>query len=40
MADIHWLGFDWKGGLFFASDYYDKCYEIAVDWIKRGLAYV
>ena len=40
MADIHWLGFDWKGGLFFASEYYDKCYEIAVDWIKRGLAYV
>ena len=40
MEDIHWLGFDWKGGLFFASEYYDKCYEIAVDWIKRGLAYV
>ena len=31
MEDIHWLGFDWKGGLFFASEYYDKCYEIAVD---------
>lgn len=40
MADIRWLGFDWKGGLFFASEYYQKCYEIAVDWIKRGLAYV
>ena len=39
-ADIRWLGFDWKGGLFFASEYYDKCYEIAVDWIRRGLAYV
>ncbi len=38
--DIHWLGFDWTGGLFYASDYYDKCYEIAEDWIKRGLAYV
>ncbi len=40
MADIRWLGFDWNGGLFYASDYYEKCYEIAVDWIKRGLAYV
>ena len=38
--DIHWLGFDWTGGLFYASDYYDKCYEIAEDWIMRGLAYV
>ena len=31
--DIHWLGFHWTGGLFYASDYYDKCYEIAEDWI-------
>ena len=38
--DIHWLGFDWNGGLYYASDYYDKCYEIAEDWINRGLAYV
>ena len=40
MADIRWLGFEWTGGLFFASDYYEKCYEIAEDWIKRDLAYV
>ncbi len=39
-ADIRWMGFDWKGGLHFASEYYPKCYEIAVDWIRRGLAYV
>ena len=38
--DIRWLGFDWTGGLFYASDYYDLCYEIAEDWILRGLAYV
>ena len=38
--DIRWLGFDWTGGLFYASDYYDRCYEIAEDWIIRGLAYV
>ncbi len=38
--DIHWLGFHWTGGLYFASDYYEKLYEIAEDWIKRDLAYV
>ena len=38
--DINWLGFHWTGGLYYASDYYDQCYEIAEDWIKRGLAYV
>lgn len=40
MEDIHWLGFDWNGGLYYASDYYQKFYDIAVEWIKRGLAYV
>ena len=40
MEDIHWLGFHWDGGLFYASQYYQACYDIAVDWIKRGLAYV
>ncbi len=40
MEDIHWLGFDWDGGLFFASQYYQQFYEIAEDWIRRGLAYV
>ena len=40
MEDIHWLGFEWKGGLFFASEYYQTCYDIAEDWISRGLAYV
>ncbi|MDD3921895.1 MAG: glutamate--tRNA ligase family protein, partial [Eubacteriales bacterium] len=40
MEDIRWLGFDWKGGLFFASEYYQQCYDIAMDWIHRGLAYV
>ena len=40
MEDIRWLGFEWKGGLFYASEYYDKLYEIAEDFILRGLAYV
>ena len=38
--DIRWLGFDWKGGLYYASDYYDRLYDIAEDFIRRGLAYV
>ncbi len=38
--DIQWLGFHWTGGLYYASDYYDKLYEIAEDWIRRDLAYV
>ena len=38
--DIRWLGFSWKGGLFFASQYYEKCYELAESLIERGLAYV
>lgn len=40
MEDIHWLGFEWNGGLFYASDYYQRLYDIAVDFIKRGLAYI
>ena len=38
--DIEWLGFHWTGGLFFASDYYQRLYDIAEDFISRGLAYV
>ena len=38
--DIKWLGFDWGDRKFFASDYFDKQYEFAVELIKRGLAYV
>ena len=38
--DIHWLGFDWGDRFYFASDYFDKMYEYAVELIKKGLAYV
>jgi glutaminyl-tRNA synthetase len=38
--DIKWLGFDWGDRLYFASDYFDKMYEYAVDLIKKGKAYV
>src|SRR5947199_888201 len=37
--DVKWLGFEWDG-LFFASDYFERLYEFAVDLIRRGLAYV
>ena len=39
-ADIAWLGADWEGRLFFASDYFDEMYECAVKLIKKGKAYV
>lgn len=39
-SDIRWLGFDWGKYEFYASDYYDQLYEIAVRLIKEGKAYV
>ena len=39
-ADIVWLGADWEGRLFFASDYFDQMYEAAVKLIEKGKAYV
>jgi len=38
--DIQWLGFDWKEQLFFASDYFDKFYEFALELVNSGKAYV
>lgn len=38
--DIHWLGFDWEDREYYASDYFEKLYDFAIDLIKRGLAYV
>ncbi len=40
MEDIHWLGFEWNGEAVYASDYFGKLYDFAVDLIKKGLAYV
>ena len=39
-ADIAWLGADWEGRLFFASDYFEQMYEGAVKLIRKGKAYV
>jgi glutaminyl-tRNA synthetase len=40
MEDVRWLGFDWGNKLFYASDYFDRLYEWAVQLIKDGEAYV
>lgn len=38
--DIRWLGFDWEGREFYASDYFGQLYEFALELIRKGLAYV
>ncbi len=38
--DIRWLGFDWEDREYYASDYFEQLYEMAVDLIKKGKAYV
>ncbi|HEX2919608.1 MAG TPA: glutamine--tRNA ligase/YqeY domain fusion protein [Bacteroidales bacterium] len=38
--DIRWLGFDWEEREFYASDYFGRLFEFAVDLIKKDLAYV
>ncbi len=40
IQDVKWLGYDWQDRLFFASDYFDKIYEYAVQLIQNGKAYV
>lgn len=38
--DVHWLGFDWGGHLYHASDYFETLYEWAEHLIRAGKAYV
>ena len=38
--DVRWLGFDFGKHLYYASDYFERMYECAVELIKRGKAYV
>jgi len=40
MDDVRWLGFDWGDDLYYASDYFEKMYEYAVQLIGKGKAYV
>ncbi|MEW6671580.1 MAG: glutamine--tRNA ligase/YqeY domain fusion protein [Thermodesulfobacteriota bacterium] len=39
-TDVRWLGFSWGDNLFFASDYFEKLYQYAVELVKAGKAYV
>ncbi|MDD5680097.1 MAG: glutamine--tRNA ligase/YqeY domain fusion protein [Candidatus Omnitrophica bacterium] len=38
--DVRWLGFEWGNRLYYASDYFEKLYEYAVELIKSGKAFV
>jgi len=38
--DLKWLGAEPTGGVYYGSDYFDKCYEYAIKLIKDGKAYV
>ncbi len=37
---VRWLGFDWNEHLYFASDYFERFYEVAEKLIRQGDAYV
>lgn len=39
-ADVKWLGFTWDDRKFYASDYFEKLYDYAVQLIKAGKAYI
>ena len=34
--DVRWLGFDWDGRMYYASDYFPQLYEMAITLIKKG----
>jgi glutaminyl-tRNA synthetase len=38
--DVSWLGFEWEGGEYYTSDYFDQLYSFACQLIKSGKAYV
>lgn len=40
LADVRWLGFDPAPHIYWASDYFDRLYDFAVDLIRRGAAFV
>lgn len=37
---VKWLGFDWQDRMFYASDYFEKIYQFAVQLIKQDKAFV
>jgi len=40
MESVRWLGYDWEGRLFYASDYFGQLCEWAIQLIRAGKAYV
>lgn len=38
--DVRWLGFDWEDRLYYASDFFERLYDFAVQLIREGKAYV
>jgi glutaminyl-tRNA synthetase len=40
MEDVRWLGADWDGRLYHASDYFEQLYQWAEQLIEAGKAYV
>lgn len=40
ICDVRWLGFDWGKHLYYASDYFGKTHEYAIELIRAGKAYV
>jgi glutaminyl-tRNA synthetase len=38
--DVRWMGFDWEDREYYASNYFDRLYEFAVELIKKESAYV
>jgi len=40
IEDVKWLGFDWDGDICYTSDYFQQLYDWAIEFIKKGKAYV
>ncbi|MCK5107077.1 MAG: glutamine--tRNA ligase, partial [Elusimicrobiales bacterium] len=40
IEDVKWLGGNFEDRLFYASDYFERMYELALQLIKKGKAYV
>lgn len=38
--DVQWLGYDWNGRIYYASDYFEQLYDLAIELINSGKAYV
>ncbi len=38
--DVRWLGFDWDDRIYYASDYFERLYQYAVQLVKLDRAYV